>query len=131
MSGHKAASRAVLHLTLLTCVGIFLFPFVWMVGTSLKTDEELNAPGLFPALPVYRRQSPYVKAEVDPVRPEQVSIERWEELLPALRESALKKVPITEIEHRSSAASVLLNVATQRMGASAWEGSEPQVMHAF
>ena len=44
--GRYVASRGWLHLTLLVGVGIFIFPFVWMVATSLKTDEELTGtPG--------------------------------------------------------------------------------------
>lgn len=51
--------RIWLHITLLMFAGVFLFPFVWMLLTSAKTDEELAAGKWFPAMPTFRAESPY------------------------------------------------------------------------
>jgi len=51
--------RLWLHFTLVCFAVIFLFPFVWMLLTSAKTDEELAAGRWLPAMPVFRAQSPY------------------------------------------------------------------------
>ena len=36
------------HVLLLLAAWMFLFPFVWMLATSVKTDEELMEPGVLP-----------------------------------------------------------------------------------
>ena len=72
MTGPKAQKYASIfftHLTLLCGAGIFLFPFLWMVGMSLKTDEEATSTRLFPEIPVFRGQSPYVTDAPDLPRP--------------------------------------------------------------
>jgi multiple sugar transport system permease protein len=40
---------------------MFLFPFFWMLVTSLKTDEELTTSRWLPALPTFRADSPYAR----------------------------------------------------------------------
>src|SRR2546430_941574 len=85
-------SRVIVHLALLSCAALFLFPFVWMAASSLKTDEELHAPGIFPAMPRFRGQSPYARPVVSEVRPAGVPLERWERALPRLREKASQAV---------------------------------------
>src|SRR5690242_6269293 len=49
--------RSFAHLILLIGVGIFIFPFIWMVATSLKTDEELaNSSSWWPRFPTFRSE---------------------------------------------------------------------------
>ena len=36
------ANRGWVHLLMLTFAALFLFPFVWMLNTSFKTDEEVS-----------------------------------------------------------------------------------------
>jgi multiple sugar transport system permease protein len=49
--------RSAVHLILLCGVAIFIFPFVWMVATSLKTDEELaNSNSWWPSFPHFRSE---------------------------------------------------------------------------
>src|SRR4051794_16414121 len=50
------------HLLLLSGIALFLFPFVYMFATSLKTDEELTESGWFPAIPRFAPVSPRVRA---------------------------------------------------------------------
>src|SRR3954468_611059 len=56
------AGHAWAHLLLLSGIAIFLFPFVYMVATSLKTDEELTGTDWFPTLPQFEPASPRVRA---------------------------------------------------------------------
>src|SRR6476659_3570501 len=76
------------HLLLLTAAMIFLFPFAWMVATSIKTDEEILAGDWWPAMPVFRDHSPYVRPAVSIERPSGVADAQWEKHLPALRAQA-------------------------------------------
>src|SRR5690349_24981747 len=76
------------HLLLLTAAMIFLFPFVWMVATSIKTDEEILAGDWWPAMPTFRDHSPYVGPPVSIERPTGVSDVQWKANLPALRAAA-------------------------------------------
>ena len=50
-----ARSLAV-HLALLTIAAIFVFPFLWMLSASFKTDEEVGRQSL-PSIPTYRATS--------------------------------------------------------------------------
>src|SRR5262245_39986016 len=54
------ARHATIHLVLVSCA--VMFPFAWMVGTSLKTDEEAVESSWFPALPTFREVSPYIRS---------------------------------------------------------------------
>lgn len=49
----------LIHLLLVCVAGVFLFPFVWMVLTAAKTDEEVAAGRRLPAMPTFRADSPY------------------------------------------------------------------------
>src|SRR5207248_751558 len=108
-SNPRPQFRGIVHLTLLACAAIFLFPFVWMIATSLKTDEELHVPGIFPSLPTFRAQSPYAREIVKEVKPALVAADRWESALPRLREKAFRAVQAKGIslEQQQSAASRL------------------------
>src|SRR5436190_15055316 len=57
MLGHAWA-----HLLLLAGIALFLFPFVYMFATSLKTDEELTETGWFPSIPQFTPSSSHVRA---------------------------------------------------------------------
>ena len=46
------------HVLLLLAAWMFLFPFVWMLATSVKTDEELMEPGVV-ASPRWRPDDGY------------------------------------------------------------------------
>jgi multiple sugar transport system permease protein len=78
----------IVHLTLLTLAALFFFPFVWMLGMSLKTDEEVTDARLFPALPVFIQSSPFVLGGDEIVRPEMASSKSWDRVLPLLESDA-------------------------------------------
>src|SRR5687767_15794854 len=67
--------RGWLHLVLLTGVFIFVFPFAWMIATSMKTDDELTNQRWMPAIPTFRSHSPYVLARPELSKPIGVSAE--------------------------------------------------------
>src|SRR2546423_1323056 len=55
------AQRGWVHLVLLTGICVFLFPFLYMFGTSMKSDEELTESAWFPAVPHFEAASPRVR----------------------------------------------------------------------
>src|SRR5215207_3140130 len=77
-------TRAWVHVTLLFFVAIFLFPFVYMFATSMKTDEELIERRYFPAIPTFQPASPRVREIAAVQRPAEAPPERWEAALPEL-----------------------------------------------
>src|SRR5829696_5475383 len=77
-------TRAWVHVTLLFFVAIFLFPFVYMFATSMKTDEELIDRTYFPAIPTFQPASPRVRAMPAVARPAEAAQERWDAILPEL-----------------------------------------------
>ena len=77
--------RGWAHVLLLLASWMFLFPFVWMLATSVKTDEELLDPGILPHVEHFRANSPYVRDAIEPIRPADVTIARWEQMIPTLR----------------------------------------------
>ena len=82
------ARRGWSHVLLLTAAMIFLFPFVWMVATSVKTDEEIASGDWWPDVPQFRDHSPYVRPPVSIERPTGVSDDLWEKHFPTLRAQA-------------------------------------------
>ena len=77
----EAAGRAVTHGALLAGCVLFAFPFVWLVGTSFKYDEEIFVypPRWVPAAPRHVERSPHVNAEsLEKLRPpEGLRTDRW------------------------------------------------------
>ncbi len=74
MTAPKLGRLVVLHVVLLTLACVFLFPFVWMLLVSSKTDEEVVA-NRFPALPAFRASSPYVRGDGSPASLELLGVE--------------------------------------------------------
>ena len=90
--------RASTHaLLVLGCIVLSL-PFVWLVSTSFKYEEEIfvQPPQWIPSTPRAVARSPYLAADerADVERPTAVPAKRWETLWPklsdALRERGLK-----------------------------------------
>jgi multiple sugar transport system permease protein len=54
--------RVVLHGALIVLSAVFLVPLIWLVGSSLKSDDQIRAfpPEWLPDLPYYSAISPYV-----------------------------------------------------------------------
>ncbi|CAN5377556.1 hypothetical protein BH09PLA1_BH09PLA1_18690 [soil metagenome] len=122
--------RGWLHLILLTGVGIFTFPFLWMIFTSLKTDDELTSPNWMPAIPAFKSHSPYVLDAPELAKPIGVAEADWDAALPQLIDatraaidSANDSASATGVNvgaFRESAAAVALNRAAPRVKATSW-----------
>ena len=70
-------------LLLLLASWMFLFPFVWMLATSVKTDEELLDSGILPQVEHFHPEQPVrARAAVEPIRPTDVTLARWEQMTP-------------------------------------------------
>ena len=55
---------ALLHAVLVALSVVFLIPLLWLIGSSLKTDDQIKAfpPEWLPNLPYYAEGSPYMDA---------------------------------------------------------------------
>lgn len=69
---------------LLAGIVVFMFPFIWMVGTSMKTDEEMGNTAWFPAIPHFCPGSPYVRSTPKLERPGGATQSEWNAALPTL-----------------------------------------------
>ena len=80
----EAAGRVVTHGALLSGCVLFAFPFIWLVSTRFKYDEEIFVypPRWVPSLPHRAEISPYVTAEsLEELRaPERMSQGEWRSL---------------------------------------------------
>src|SRR5258705_6984056 len=86
--GRWVAAKGWIHVLLLTGVIGCIYPLAWMFMTSIKTDEELGRTEMMPTIPTFRAESPYVRGDVEPTKPDAVSAARFSTVLPALPENA-------------------------------------------
>jgi len=81
-------SHATLHALLVLLSAVFLIPLFWLIGSSLKTDDQIKAfpPEWVPAIPFYAPASPYVRlnAYAPPARPPSCSVAQWGRLQQSL-----------------------------------------------
>jgi ABC-type glycerol-3-phosphate transport system permease component len=84
----------VVHAALLAGCVVFAFPFLWLVSTSGKRNEELAVfpPQWIPKVPWYSLRSPFVDGNAyGPVeRPPQVAETQWQRLQPRIQETLLQ-----------------------------------------
>lgn len=131
-------SRGWLHVILLCGTTIFLFPFVWMVGTSMKTDEEITNGRWMPSVPTFVAKSPYVLSAPELVKPLQVSAELWDRYSPTLLDETRRLVsqrlaadaPDRD-EHIDSASISVMNRLTGRIDDDAWTAGEATVLDRY
>jgi ABC-type glycerol-3-phosphate transport system permease component len=131
------ATRAWVHATLLFFVAIFLFPFVYMFATSMKTDEELIDRTYFPSIPTFQPISPRVRKMPAVERPPEAPADAWDAALPELLKitraavdaaaAAAKSAPVgadtvSPEAHRAAATNFLLHRLIPRLGPDAWTG---------
>ncbi len=80
----KRLEQISTHGALLSGCLVFVFPFAWLVGTSMKYDEEIFVypPRWLPAWPQAIENSPYLSDEAltDAEFLQKVSAERWQML---------------------------------------------------
>ncbi len=86
-------SRLLIYAVLLIGAIAFSFPFVWMVSTSVKVDQELFTQDLqiLPQQPLPRQQSPYYQTRrLDPLPG---STSRQATVLPQIRDIVRSRLP--------------------------------------
>jgi multiple sugar transport system permease protein len=138
-------TRGWVHALLLLSIWMFLFPFFWMLATSVKTDEELTESRVLPEFVRFQPSSPYVRAAADPVKPADVSKARWDELLPRLTSIASAAVDtyqsshppqrsvaaFDEPGHRAAATKQLVNASVGRINRRLWTGADQPLFDEF
>jgi multiple sugar transport system permease protein len=139
--GRWFAQRGWAHLTLLCGVCIFMFPFVWMVGMSMKTDEEAVGTDILPSIPTFRADSPVIRAPEKPERPDFVTAARWKVLLPLLIQqtrSALDPMPIppggdpAKVSMlREAAATQLTATLLEKLPEKSWSGDRSKLISTY
>ena len=130
-----------MHVLLLTGVAICVYPFVWMLVMSTKTDEELAENKAQAPLPSFRQKSPYVRARATIERPEDVSAARWSSVEPALWELTLSVVrpnlpspippSVDANDWASSAASVLMARVLAQLPRQIWTEGSPAIADGY
>jgi ABC-type glycerol-3-phosphate transport system permease component len=82
------ARRITLHGALVSGAVLFLIPFAWLIGTTLKYNSNIFIfpPRWLPSLPRVVDRSPYVVAAPHIRRPSGVSATHWRKLAPELRD---------------------------------------------
>ena len=126
------ASRGWAHLLMLTFAVLFLFPFLWMIGTSLKTDEELTEGNVLPQWPALRANSPYARTAPRITKPVDVPQERWDLILPKLQFIVDQHIKIQLPPGvREAAMAVLINRAVESMNRKLWLAGIDEIEAAF
>src|SRR5687768_6428892 len=88
----RVLKRFGIHLMLVLFAAAFVFPFAWMLTTSIKTDEEINHPALWPGLPRFRGASPYARRPVELVKPGHIDDAPWDAAVPELMTTARRAI---------------------------------------
>jgi len=139
--GRWFARRGWMHLLLLCGAGIFMLPLVWMVGMSIKTDDEAVSTAILPEIPTFRADSPIIRKPLQPERPEGVAPADWKQLLPLLIQQArasLDACPIPPGGDPASAQILRADAATQltaklveKLPEKSWTGDRIAFMSAY
>ncbi len=143
---HYIVTKGWVHVVLLSFMGLFLFPFLWMLSTSLKTDEELPEARVLPTIPRFRARSPYVRRIEEPEKPGHVDARRWAEMSPKLLKVAEERLrmvrrggqsesfyaaTVDADEHIRAAARSITSRLVTKISRDVWSGSEPALMAEF
>ena len=135
--------RWAIHLLLILFALTFLFPFAWMLTTSIKTDEEINGPSLWPGMPRFHAASPYARRPVELVKPGHIDDAPWKAAVPQLLRSAQRAIaggvkanppPIRADQldaYIDSSATVLISELVGRLDLSLWSKPVEQLVTAF
>jgi ABC-type glycerol-3-phosphate transport system permease component len=138
----RRAATAVTHGALLTGCLVFSFPFVWLVSTSLKYDEEIFVypPRWVPEAPPAVLQSPYLTAESLPplAAPEGLAPGRWaglwERLQPTLAHRCQALLGVSLPGDAATAEAALAHSLFQRAAAglpgSLWVATDDSIITA-
>ena len=139
----RTLSRIGVHLLLVLFAVAFVFPFAWMLTTSIKTDEEINDPSLWPGLPRFRDASPYARRPVELVKPGHIDDAPWDAAVPQLLQSARRAltdvvqshpppIPTDQLDaYVDASASVLVSELVGRLDLALWSQPVAQLVAAF
>ncbi|MFA6242169.1 MAG: ABC transporter permease subunit [Candidatus Hydrogenedentales bacterium] len=75
------------HFVLLLGSILFAAPFVWLLSTSSKVNDELYPPKWFPQIPTGVVESPYMGVRERPSKPAMVDGEDWKRLAEPVRDA--------------------------------------------
>jgi ABC-type glycerol-3-phosphate transport system permease component len=126
--------RAAVHGALLLGCAAFSLPFVWLVGTSFKYEEELLAspPRWTPAIPAAVERSPYLTDEQSPAIEPPEDVADWATLKPKLKDAIWQRAKplldpqaasaFSESDLRESIIRALWPRATGGIAAELWRG---------
>jgi multiple sugar transport system permease protein len=134
-----------MHALLLLGVWLFLFPFLWMLATSVKTDEEILEPSGLPQFPTFRDSSPFVRRPTTPIKPADVSTADWNKILPTLQQIASDAIakhqsarpaqdsvaPFDAAKHRESATALLISTAVAQIDRRLWTGEQSALLDSY
>ena len=140
----KILGKLVTHGALVIGCLIFSFPFLWLVGTSFKYDEEIFVypPKWLPSAPADVARSPYVTEELYPpvAPPASLGADRWDALWPQIEEALWRKGQallgdrptggIDAGELRRTLTHGLWAEASGGVAKEAWSGEEEGIVHA-
>lgn len=90
----QGARFGAYHAVLLAGAVMFSAPFIWLIGTSFKSPDELYPPSWFPPMPANVIISPYFGANANelPVQPVDVDDDKWNTYLSRGKETIKGKL---------------------------------------
>ncbi|MFT3788915.1 MAG: carbohydrate ABC transporter permease [Tepidisphaeraceae bacterium] len=136
LSGNAWAHAALLFGTI-----IFMIPFVYMVSTSVKVDEELPEQKLLPHVPMFRGTSPYVREVTSADKPADATSAQWASVSESLVARAKAKASSTQpsvfaakVDRdalNNTVANQLTTDLAARINGEAWKQGDAEVQKAF
>jgi ABC-type glycerol-3-phosphate transport system permease component len=138
----KIVKKLLTHGALIVGCIIFSLPFVWLVSTSFKYDEEIFVypPKWIPSIPGGIVRSPYVTLEdyTSVIKPASISKNRWEQLWPKLQEALWQEgrailgdermVGLNEQKLRAALANGLWVAVSPSIARDTWQGRDEQII---
>jgi multiple sugar transport system permease protein len=138
----RAGSRAAVHGALLLGCAAFSMPFVWLLSTSFKYDEELLAspPRWAPSIPHAIDRSPYLTDEESPPIEPPADAVAWETLRAVLNAAIWNRTRtlidlnaarvFSDLELREAMVRALWARATGGISAELWQGPHQPLAEA-
>ncbi|MFT5376426.1 MAG: ABC-type glycerol-3-phosphate transport system permease component [Candidatus Latescibacterota bacterium] len=131
-----------IQVALIEGCALFAFPFIWLVSTSMKYDEEIFVypPRWVPALPATVSSSPYATDEsiIEAERPASFSLARWQDVVgkggTALWNVGQEQLGQKEREHdtlRATLTKALFSAAARGVMPKTWEKGDQAIVAAL
>lgn len=136
-------SRILFHTVLFVGSALFLIPFLWLVLTAVKEDEELVPDRLriLPTAPEPREASPYIDTTYfgPMAAPDTLDPGRWPALEAPVREMLVKAIQTASVlkdlpvEHAAAVDALVPGLWTELLGRlpdSTWDGADQAILAA-